>query len=251
MSHIVVLEWTFMPADYFEEPIQIVRDQYEMTIDNGKVEARIKPEYYDPTPKKCVMKLHDALSDRFLSAQFLTRRPYELIRGAMHRLHSDDSKDIVISVEDRVIISESPDYTVGDKNGNVTSDSRKERIDKKKKWNDLVEKHISNPVVKATLTSYDAAVRDPDNELVHLYEIRDALAKEFKGENAACQALQVSKARWKRLGILANTEPLRQGRHRGQHSGALRDATEDELRKAHRITRDLIQSYLEYLDSSS
>jgi len=91
-------------------------------------------------------------------------------------------------------------------------------------------------------------VNDPNNELVHLYEIRDTLSKKFGGENAACQALNISAAQWSRLGQLANNEPLRQGRHRGKNPGALRDATEAELTEARDITRQFVEAFLEYLE---
>ena len=48
-SDIIVLEWTFSPADYFEILIPISRNDYEMIIDNGKVEAKIRPEVYEKT----------------------------------------------------------------------------------------------------------------------------------------------------------------------------------------------------------
>ena len=37
MQDVVILEWTFSPPDFYEEPIHIVREDYDMRIDNGKV----------------------------------------------------------------------------------------------------------------------------------------------------------------------------------------------------------------------
>ena len=50
MENVVILEWTFSPPDYFEEPIRVTRSNYLMTIGNGKVEARIDPATYDIDP---------------------------------------------------------------------------------------------------------------------------------------------------------------------------------------------------------
>lgn len=91
------------------------------------------------------------------------------------------------------------------------------------------------------------AVVDPNNELVHLYEIRDALAKKFGREGACCKVLHFSSSQWSRLGRLANSEPLNQGRHRGKSLGKLRDTTEAELQEARNIARNFVEAYFAYL----
>ena len=101
------------------------------------------------------------------------------------------------------------------------------------------------------LKSYNASVNDPNNELVHLYEIRETLSKKFGGETVTREALGISRNEWSRLGQLANKEPLKQGRHRGKDVGQLRDATEGELKEARTIARALIEAYLKYLDRQS
>lgn len=253
MNKIIVLEWTYTPPDYFEEPIHIVCNQYEMTIDNGKAEARIKPEYYDKDHKMRDV-LHSFLNDRFLGVQILNHKPFGLSKPSMYRLYPDGRKDITIFAESGIFITSigTVDIVITDKNGNVVADSKKERIAKKKKLAELATKFRSeNKVVEAVLTSYNAAVKDPNNELVHLYEIREALSKEFGGWKAVCKKLNISHFEWKRFGQLANDEPLKQGRHRGKSLGALRDATESELQEVRDIARRLIENYLEYLDNSS
>jgi hypothetical protein len=64
-TDIVVLEWTFSPPDYFEDEIHLKRDEYEMAITNGKVEAKIRPGVYDKNPNM-KQEVHGALNDRFL-----------------------------------------------------------------------------------------------------------------------------------------------------------------------------------------
>ena len=91
-------------------------------------------------------------------------------------------------------------------------------------------------------------MRDPDNELVHLYEIRDGLSKRFGDERAAKSALGIAPSAWSRIGQLCNDEALRQGRHRGKSVGGLRDATDAELMEARGIARSMIESYLQYLE---
>ena len=107
----------------------------------------------------------------------------------------------------------------------------------------------SDATLASLLRSNDAAVRDPGNELVHLYEIRDALSVEFGGHKQARSRLGISSADWSRFGLLCNNEPLRQGRHRGNTGAALRDATDSELMDARRIARDMVEAYLSHLDT--
>jgi len=251
MEDIVVLEWKFSPPDYFEEPIHVKRDHYVMTISNGTVEARIKPELYDKD-QSMRDRLHSSLNDRFLGVQLLSHKPYELSKASMYRLHPDGRKDITIFPEPMIIwvSMAEPDIIIKDKDGNVTSDSRQERIQKKQELAELVEKYRQrDPFVAVMLHSYNEAVNDRDNELGHLYDIRDATAKRFGDESAAKSVLGISGTQWSRLGKLANVEPLKQGRHRGKSPGILRDATEGELREARSIARNLIEAYLNYLKS--
>ena len=250
-ENIVVLEWRFSPPDYFEEPIQIKRDDYVMTISSGMVEERIKPETYDKD-QSMRDRLHSSLNDRFLGGQLFSHKPYELSKASMYRLHSNGRKDITIFPESLVLTMSmgEPDIIVKDKDGNVISDSRHERIQKKRELAELVEKYRQkDPVVASVLRSYNGAVKDPDNELVHLYEIRDAMKKKFGDKPAAISALAITEAHWSRLGELADNMPLKQGRHRGKHPGVLRDATEGELKEARGIARNFVEAYLDYLES--
>ena len=252
MKEIVVLEWTFTPPDYFEEPIRIVRDNYEMTIENGKVKARIEAQYYD-SESDLRMKFHESLNSRFLGAQILNQKPFELSKPSMSRIHPDGRKTQYIFPESiKVTLTVGPaDIVVTDPNGKIISDSRRERIERRRRLAELVEKYrAQSPILQGLLNSLTSSFREPDNELLYLYEIREALSKEFGGEEVARQVLNITKNSWRRFGRLANDEPLKQGRHRGKNVGVLRDATEDELIEARTFARELIEKYLDYLDNT-
>jgi hypothetical protein len=253
MNAVVVLEWQFSPPDYFEEPINISRHDYRMTITDGKVEARIDSAIYDADPS-LRQALHDSLNDRFLSVQLLSHRAYELSRSTMVRVHPDGRRDIYLDCEPgRLVLSGGTvDFQVIDKDGNVVVDSKRARIERKKSLAELVSTYrATDGLLSSLLRSYDAGVRDPDNELVHLYEIREALSAKFGGESAVRSALGISSFVWSRLGQLCNNEPLRQGRHRGKSGGALRDATEGELTEARGIVRAMVEAYLQHLDATA
>ena len=202
-----------------------------MTIDSGKVEARIRPEIYAKT-FGMREQIHESLDNRFRGVQLLTHTPYELSKASMYRLHPDGRKDRTTFAESGVItLSVSDvDIAISDKDGNVVTDTRAERISRKRELSERVE-HFRplDPLVSVLVDSYTAAVSDPANELIHLYEIREALAKRFGNGHNAQSTLSVPRARWSRLGQLADDEPVKQGRHRGKNPGTLRDASEDEL----------------------
>ena len=250
MNSVIVLEWHFSPPNYFEEPISISRHDYTMTIADGKVEARIDSATYDATPSMRQV-LHDALNNRFLGVQLLSYRAYELSKSTMTRVHPDGRRDTTVFVEPfhMKITAYGVDIKATDIHGKVV-DTKRDRIEKKKSLAELVSTYSStDTLLPSLLQSYNKAVRDPDNELVHLYEIRDALAKHFGGESAARSALSISSSQWSRLGQLCNNEPLRQGRHRGRSGGALRDATEGELTEARAISRAMVEAYLRHLQT--
>jgi hypothetical protein len=122
-------------------------------------------------------------------------------------------------------------------------DTKAERIKEHTKFIDsLMPKLAGSATLNALLESYNAAVSDPANELVHLYEIRDAIVKDYRGDAEARRKLQLTGKEWKRLGYLANDAPLTEGRHRGKHS-KLRHATAAELDEARKIARCLIEAF--------
>ena len=128
------------------------------------------------------------------------------------------------------IFSGSVDIKITDADGRTIRDTKQERIDKTKDLSELVAKYKpGDRLLRAMLQSYSVSTADQNNELVHLYEIREALSLAFHGEDNARRALTIPRVQWSRLGQLCNDEPLRQGRHRGRGIGTLRDATEGEL----------------------
>ena len=77
MDEIVFFEWTYSPCNFFEEPISIKRNKYDMFIDNGKVEARIQREIYDNDPNM-IKEIHHKLNNRFLGVQLVSHNNYRL-----------------------------------------------------------------------------------------------------------------------------------------------------------------------------
>ncbi|MHB8111989.1 MAG: hypothetical protein ACYDHA_00825 [Bellilinea sp.] len=250
MRQFVILEWTFTPSDYFEEEVEVQRDDYILLIGNGKAEAKVKPDAFD-ADLNYRLTLHEALNDRFLAIQVLTHQSYNLSKPSMYRLQPDGRRDVTLFLDpgQLKITPGHVDFIHKDKDGNVLADTRRDRIVHKEQFATLVEKYRkSDEVLESLLRSYDAAVRDPDNELVHLFEIKEAVQNKFGGEVPAMSALGISNNKFSRLRILANVLPLKQGRHRGLKVGILRDATIAELIEARFIARLIIERYLLWIE---
>jgi hypothetical protein len=249
MDAFVVLEWKYSPPDYFESQIEIKEDDYTMIIANGKAEAKIDSAVYDATPSMRDT-LHDMLNSRFLGVQLCNHKVYVLLSPDTVHVHTDGHKNRIVELKGHIECKcyVGVDIKVCDKDGNVVGDSKRDRIEKVNGIADLVSKHRKDAALMSLLKSHDASLRDPDDGLVHLYEIRDALCRKFSSEDAVRSALKIPKSKLSRFRQLCNDEPLRQGRHRGKKYETLRDATGAELSEVHAISITMIEAYVHYLE---
>lgn len=251
----IILEWKYEPPDFFEAPCTIEIQDYNISINNGIATAIISPEFYD-SREDLRNEFHEKIIDRFLGVQCINFKKFNITKPTiMHRLYSDGRKDITIFSEPfevRVTMSASFETMITDKNGNILTDTKSEKI--------KLESHIAklsakyrryDPVANSILKSFNAAVNDPDNEFVYLYEIIESLSGRFENEKGLRDALGVSKTYIGKLRKLANAEPVTQGRHRGKSPGQLRTATITEKMEAREIAGKLIQLYLEHLDQNT
>lgn len=245
----IEIEWNYTPPSYFEERIVLERKGYSIEIEDGHITARMSADVFDSQPD-LRDSLTQELNDYFLGAQPIRRQPFEIHNGAINRVWPDGRRDTTIVVQSAVMkmTGGHVDLVHTDHEG-VVHDTRQDRIDTTKSLAELSARHAATDrTTRKMLDSFDAAVRDPENELVHLYEVWEALTQEFRGESNARNTLGISNHVRSRLGRLANDKPLNQGRHRGRHAGSLRDASTDELDEARAIARDMLASYLRYLD---
>jgi len=160
-------------------------------------------------------------------------------------------KNVAIKVgSDTVAVSVGQvDTVIRDGAGNVLHDTRAERIAEDTAMLDSIAPKLArSPVLRELFNSYSRSTSDPSNELVHLYEVRDALETHYgNSEQNARAALGISRTEWRRLGFLANREPLEQGRHRGDHVAGRRDATAAELEEARSIVQRWIIAFANVL----
>lgn len=257
MQNAVVLEWTYTPGDFFEEPISIQRNDCSILIEGGRVTATVVPDEYDEGHRKRD-ELHELVENYFKSVQLFTHRRFSLPKPGMSRVYPDGRRDVTIFVDSCTmkITCGRVDLVTTDPEGKVVRDTKRERIDSEKGLaQSIAQIAPTDPLLAKLLKSFRIAVEDPTDELVHLYEIRDALSSHFGSAKAVRDILGISKYEWDRLGRLACTEPVQQGRHRGEHLVPLRMATDGELDEARGLARRFIEAYLAYagkaLDDSS
>jgi hypothetical protein len=248
MEDKLTLECSYTPADLFEEPFEYSENTYRVEIGDGRVVATLCGETEEGFENIC-REIHEEINARFLGAQLDSNRPYELSGYTTTRRSPDGHVEIGLSVAATLRASVSFDAVLIDGGGHVKTDTRRERIEALKQNALLASRHRKDPVARSLLRSYDAAITNPQDALTHLYEIRDALAKKFGGDDKARSALNIAKHQWSRLGYLANEAPLSQGRHRGKKLGQLRDATDAELKEARAIAKQMILAYQTHLGS--
>lgn len=251
MNSHVLLEWTYSPANFLESPVEIKQIGYELKMDEGKVEARIDPSVYDAEPS-LRQQLHGQVLAQLQAVQLTTLRTFELSSSSKTVVRADGSKHHFLEVKSIVAISSvsSPNLVVRDSSGRVTFDSKQERIVIQKQLAQQIKKHDGDEVLEALLRSFYAALDDPNNELVHLYEVRETLKTKLGGDKKAKSILSITQRQYSRFGELCNELPLKQGRHRGKAYDELRDATAAELDEARKIAREMIEAYLDYLERS-
>ncbi len=244
----VLLEWSYTPANFFEEPVVVSYEGVEIHIDGGRVTAKVEPKSYDAEHRKRE-ELHEVVRGYFKAEQVMTHQAFTLEKPSVTRVHADGRRDSAAFVDCAkfALIGNPVDFCITKADGTV-EDTKKERLERKRDFREVCERLREDSLLRRMLASYEGAVNDPEDEFVHLYEIREALQTHFGGENLAKATLGLTNAQWKPLGHIADGKPLSQGRHRGAYLEPLRQATGEELRKAREIARGLIEAYVRWLD---
>ena len=248
------LEWTYTPADFFEERAELLIGRSGFVIDAGTVMGRAP---FEGAPAAAGVlwsfcnTLHQSLDSLFLAAQILAHKAYSLSapRNTV-RLSADGARHFFVLAEPLTlkISGGGVNVRIADAAGNAIVDSRRDRIARRKDLGQKAAVHIADPAANSILRSYSAAVIDPRNELVHLYEILETLWRRLGGKKKARATLGISEDDWDALGTIACDKPLLQGRHRGRFPGTLVPATDEQLSQARAIAVKMIEAYLAHLE---
>jgi hypothetical protein len=238
------LKFPYSPADFFEAQYRRATDEYVLVAVGGVVRITLSAPS-DPIDARLQNRITKEVEGLLRVRQLLTHRPFHLNDASVYQHHSDGTKSISLCAAAGEFLSAvgQCDFVVRNASGAVVQDSKAERIEEHADFVDAVLPKVANsPILTALLASYNSAVNDPANELVHLYEIRDALRKHYGTDAETRRKLGITQKEWKRLGYLANDAPLNEGRHRGRHTN-LRHVNAGELDEARKIARGLILSF--------
>jgi hypothetical protein len=238
------LEWVYQPRDLFEVAYRYAGTECELVIESGRAVATLSVPQ-DPVDPQLEKRIMGHLEAVLLVRQLQVHRVYDL-QGPRIYQHAGGRKNVAIRVGAAYVVVSGgqADFVHRDAAGNVLRDTKAERIAEHTAMLDSVAPKLAlSSTLRGLLTSYSRSVSDPGNEFVHLYEIRDAIATHYGGEQNACAVLNISRSEWRRLGVLANVEPIEQGRHRGEHVAGRRAATAAELEEARSIARRWIVAF--------
>ena len=237
MPEHTTLEWTFEPNDYFEGTYRYAAGEFDITVADGRAVATLKVPA-NPVPDHLDRAIRKNLRNIFLARQLTVHRSFKLLGPTTYQSAAGcKTASTRVRGEIVLVMGMQSDIVGRDSAGNVIYDSRRERI---AMLNEIVPKLEQSPDLYGMCESYDRSTSDPDNEFLHLYEIRDALCEHYGNGERARKALAISRNDWNRLGELANEKPFDQGRHRGKHPAGRRAATRSELEEA----RTLVQNWI-------
>lgn len=243
----IELEWAYEPPGLFEDPLALEGNGYSLVATEGRATATLPPEGDDP---ENFLRITKEVRARVLMAGVHARKVATLSNHPnIIRIGEDGGRNIAVTVRDGVVLSEGhpPDVVITDSDGNVVADSRVDRITDRITLADAAARHCEDATAAQLVESAQAAVGDPEDELVHLWEIPETLERHFGSRLRAADTLGIPRSHWTRLSELCNNRS--QGRHRGaKDPEMLEPATPAELDEARDLAEDLIRAYLSHLD---
>ncbi|MCO5792825.1 MAG: hypothetical protein HEQ21_08395 [Blastomonas sp.] len=244
---LTVLEWIYEPKTFFETPWMLTFADGAIRVEAGTARGQFDAVHY--AAGRAFRDAADArLRTAFLAQQVQVQQSFILRPSTMMLAHPDGRTDVTMFAEPltlQVSVGRM-DLTHISGDGTVIADSRTERLDRQSVFRQSVmDLHPIDLTLQRMLQSYNSALNDGDNLLVHLHEIREALTTELGPKRSAHEVVDVSLADWRKFGKLANDEPLLEGRHRGKHQ-TLRKLTAAEASWAREFCKRIIEGYVSF-----
>ncbi|CAH1745214.1 putative ferric uptake regulation protein [Thauera humireducens] len=250
MKSVEIFTWAFSPPDSFEQEFSLEIDGQVLHVGVGSARVEIESNAFEADPA-VVNRIHDVLKDYLVAAELVTGSSTRLSRPERETLREDGKRVVYAEMMSlgRVTSFGRPDLVERDFAGNLVRDTRQERVDCIKSLGERIAAQVQEDgTFRKLIASYRAAMRDPSDELVHLYEIADALKSRFGRPREVQGRVAIHPEEWGRFEMLCNRSELRQSRHRGLAGSVLRDATCDELHQVRSLARKMIEGYLCYLE---
>jgi hypothetical protein len=243
----VVIQWDYTPADYFPAEVSFETKDAALNIHDGKIAATLKASGETPDGR-LVTSIRDSVEDVFIARQLRNLKEFHIQGYSMQRTSADGKKHTTVFLQGGsfAVSGAEAHMNVRDSTGKIISDSRADQVNEALKLASVISARNRDNLGKWIVERLRAGIADKTNELVHYYDVLDAVKTRFGGNKTACKKLGIAERTWSRLGDLANTAPLLEGRHRGLHFGRLRKATSSELSEARSCILEISSKYLEY-----
>jgi len=250
MPNSLEIRWEFTPKALFEEQLTCDVLGCKISIDDGVVLATL-PIENGQTCSPLRETVEGFVESLFLGVQFIVQAPCEIGPPRICTIGEEGSKGWILEAKTGNIrlVGSSLDLRYTRPDGSIV-DTRRERIDRKHRFSRSAATNGTDDALARMLRSFRAALLDPRDELIHLYEVLDTLTTRFGSKDEALSRIGLPRKKWTRLGELCNHLPLRQGRHRGGITRPLRDATSDELEEARNLSAAFIESYVRFIEST-
>lgn len=126
---ITIFKWNYTPANYFEQEIEYKINGWEIQINSGHAQAIIQTT--EPVSKNQDLRqeIHKEIERPFLAQQLLKHKAHSLSYDHLEEENNEGKRSIIVEVETVTLkLSVLPaEFTITDKNGNVTYDSTSPR----------------------------------------------------------------------------------------------------------------------------
>jgi len=250
MSRKVKYKWHYKPDTFIEKVQQFEFEDIQIEISGGDIIAYLDIETHESN-SNLYEELQNFIEDLLKGISISSHSDFSLNKGSIQKENEKGGNDVTVFLElaNFTITGYDVDFRITDSEGNVIEDTKQERIKSHHEFAKLISSAPEDPLLDLLINSYKNAIQDPEDELVHLYEILEFLQTKLGGRNGIQKKLGISKNQMRKLATLSNTEPLNQGRHRGSNPENLRDATEQEIKEARVIAKDLISRYARFIKS--
>lgn len=248
MHSTLELRWDFTPTDLFEEDFSFNYRDVEVHVTAGTVVA-LMPTVGDEAKPPLRFEVEQHVEGLFYGAQLVDHTQWSLSRPSVCIVRADGTRNFILEIQPGImrIRGGRVDLRATNSDGTVV-DTKRDRIDRKLRLGVAAATLATKDETLARMMrSYRTAVADAPDELIHLFEVRDSIARRFGNQSEALRQLRFPKPKWSRFGLLCNELPLREGRHRGRFGPEIRPATEAELAEARAVALDLIESYIQYI----
>lgn len=238
------LEWRYEPVDLLNEPITVEFGRVNLRIEAGVAIAEVDADLFELSPN---LTLSIANRIRAQLLPHVMRKATGLVLDNQPQLvvtRPDGSSELYLEGTAIVSITDTLHVQIIE-NGTVTFDSEQAARDEDSELADLLSESADDALLQKLMNSYFTAMRDKANELIHLYEISEALKVRFGGkrkEKDVADVLGVAYSKLQKLFMLCHA-PSKTSRHRGAETGPLRELSSSEVYEARDICRSLIRAY--------